>query len=324
VQGNGTSFNSTVEPVVRLEGLAGLPASKLYYLKCFTSTGRTQIPGALFPDFRDARVALAAWVDFANGAGLGPLAHIEQVSVYMMNYKFALALGPRAVLNLEALAAHFLAPAADAPAPPHAVSEAKAPHGEPRATLMIGTTRVKAFQSGKINLLGAKSAAEAERIYEFFRALFAWGGARFYTVRPLSDAERAAAAAPAAPARAPRPRRPRARRAPVPAPAVVLPAPPPPDAAWLDAWLDEQPDERLAAIDARLAGASGEPASDHPDPREVEAGRVQHHEEDPLERRAEGRGVAADGRVADVAEHAVDEARRRHRQEHDEEDRARL
>ena len=166
VQGDGTCFNSAIEPVVAV-GLAGLAPGKVYYVKCFPTTGETQVPGVVLPDLSDGHAVLAAFVAYLNELGVGdaappapgaapgaarpPLAvAIAREQPKMINYKFRLARSsPRILVNLHALAAYLgaleatkLAEGGPAPTPaqlarfaawpalvlpPHPVRETKSP-----------------------------------------------------------------------------------------------------------------------------------------------------------------------------------------------------
>lgn len=121
MQGDGTCFNSALEIVVQLSGEyathAGKP--KYYMMKCFTSTGETQIPGAVRTDFSDGQLALQAWVRFLNAAGAGnvdadgkaqPIDIVHGVArPNMINYKFSVRRScPRALVNLRLLSQYLV------------------------------------------------------------------------------------------------------------------------------------------------------------------------------------------------------------------------
>jgi hypothetical protein len=72
LQGDGTCFNSAVEPVIQIKH-PGLRAGKRYNVKCFPTTGETQIPGGIMPDFSDANAVLDALVAYINELRLGDL-----------------------------------------------------------------------------------------------------------------------------------------------------------------------------------------------------------------------------------------------------------
>jgi hypothetical protein len=67
-QGDGTGFNSAIVIVLRL---AGSGPEKLYKTKVFPSTGETQVPGVLSPDFSDGHAALELLVTLLNELGVG-------------------------------------------------------------------------------------------------------------------------------------------------------------------------------------------------------------------------------------------------------------
>lgn len=70
VQGDGTCFNSAVEPVVAIDH-PGISDEKVYFVKCFPTTGETQVPGVICPDLSDGHDVLAAFVAYLNELGVG-------------------------------------------------------------------------------------------------------------------------------------------------------------------------------------------------------------------------------------------------------------
>lgn len=65
LQGDGTCFNSAVEPVVKI-GHPGLDPDKIYCVKSFPTTGEIQVPGVLALDLGDGRAVLEAFAAFLN------------------------------------------------------------------------------------------------------------------------------------------------------------------------------------------------------------------------------------------------------------------
>jgi hypothetical protein len=252
VQGDGTCFNSAVEPVVRVDH-PGLPAGKVYKAKYFPTTGETQVPGVIRPDLSDGHAVLVALVAHLNavmresnlaGAALlpGDAVTIEQEQPKMLNFKFCVCLAdPRMIVDLHGLAAYFVAleravaveggapltPAQQAwfagwPAvvmPPLAIRETKPPTDHAKISLrFVGARRnprVNIFQSGKVNILGADSPEVAGAIYDYFSRVFAANWARLVRLKPRPDnAARAASPAPLE-ARRPGALSPRGRPAPL-------------------------------------------------------------------------------------------------------------
>jgi hypothetical protein len=70
-QGDGTCFNSAVEPIIGLAGAAGAALSKVYKTKVFPSTGEFQAPGVLNPDLSDGHAALVTLAEYLNMLGIG-------------------------------------------------------------------------------------------------------------------------------------------------------------------------------------------------------------------------------------------------------------
>lgn len=107
VQGNGTCFNSAVEPVVRLEG-PGVDPRKIYKLKCFPTTGKTQITGGIRLDLADVRQVLEVFVGFLRAQGVrapdGEPVWVRESGPTMLNFKFAVRRSsPRVLVNHAAL-----------------------------------------------------------------------------------------------------------------------------------------------------------------------------------------------------------------------------
>jgi len=74
-QGDGTCFNSAVEPIIELVNNPAAFPNKVYKTKVFSSTGETQVPGVLSPDLSDGHAALEALVAYLNELGVGDSAN---------------------------------------------------------------------------------------------------------------------------------------------------------------------------------------------------------------------------------------------------------
>jgi hypothetical protein len=239
VQGDGTCFNSAVGPILSIEH-PGVAPDKVYKVRCFPTTGETQIPGVLCADLSDGRAVLRAFVDYLNELKVGtrdargePLpVEIIAEQPKMLDYKFRITRStPRMLINLQALIEYMnlleatravaAAPLTSEQAarfsawpaivlPPFPIRETKPPTDDVKVSFRFWEAarapRVNVFQEGKINILGAASAESADRIYEFFVRLFTENWAALICLRPRSDAERRrvarVAAPPAAPAKA--------------------------------------------------------------------------------------------------------------------------
>lgn len=110
LQGDGTCFNSAIEPVIRV-GLPGIPKGKVYFPKCFPTTGEAQVPGTVLPDLSDGHCVLQALVDYLNELGVGKggeLIRIKSELPNMLNYKFRIRRNsPRVLIDLLRLAEYM-------------------------------------------------------------------------------------------------------------------------------------------------------------------------------------------------------------------------
>lgn len=102
-QGYGTCFNSSIELSIRIDH-PGVPAGKVYHIKCFSSTGQTQVPGVICADHSDGHVVLMAFVNFLNLVGLDNPVTIIREYPNMLDYKFRInRTSPRILFNLKSL-----------------------------------------------------------------------------------------------------------------------------------------------------------------------------------------------------------------------------
>ena len=123
VQGDGTCFNSAVEPTLAIDH-PGISADKTYKSKCFSTTGEVQVPGVISPDLSDGSAVVKALVDYLNELGVGdeepaldgvPAAKPRRKKITvikeqpkMLNYKFRVnRSSPRILINLRALATYM-------------------------------------------------------------------------------------------------------------------------------------------------------------------------------------------------------------------------
>jgi len=124
LQGSGTCFNSAVEPVIVPSLDPRLAANihdavsdfalregktKVYKMKCFPSTGKSQVPGVIMPSFDDGEYVARAWAELLSSlpadAGIrrdpGRELAVAGTRPIMINYKFNLRRrSPRILLNL--------------------------------------------------------------------------------------------------------------------------------------------------------------------------------------------------------------------------------
>ncbi len=224
-QGDRTCFNSALEPVIILDR-ADIPASKVYYMKCFPSTGQVQVPGTLLPSMEDGTHAVDAWVDLLNSSGIGnadensdPLQiDVTASRPNMINFKFRIKrASPRILIDLYCMAEYFITleelkvlegkllgqKESDAiidrlphgstlVPPPFLVRETKPPIEDVKLTFKFGRIRVKIFQRGKVNILGSDSFESAHKIHQYLSQLIQTNRSKFIRLQPRSDAERRA------------------------------------------------------------------------------------------------------------------------------------
>ena len=70
VQGDGTCFNSAVEPTLAIDH-PGISADKTYKCKCFSTTGEVQVPGVICPRLSDGPAVVKALVEYLNELNVG-------------------------------------------------------------------------------------------------------------------------------------------------------------------------------------------------------------------------------------------------------------
>lgn len=206
LQGNGTCFNSALEPVLVPEFSADMPErvraiitqkpDKEYAVKSFPTTGKTQVPGVLSPTLEDGAYIARLWAKYLteSGVGINPELPIEVISenAIMQNYKFQLnRRDPRILFNLSAFA-DIIGKSND-PIPPFPIREIKYAQDTQNISFKFSIgfkkkvvkkatkkreqtesiemiprkIRINAFYRGKINILGSVSHECAETIYDF-------------------------------------------------------------------------------------------------------------------------------------------------------------
>jgi hypothetical protein len=121
-QGDGTCFNSAVEPVIKIAH-DGIAEDKVYFIKCFPTTGEVQVPGVVCPDLSDGPAVIRAFVEYLNELGVGealddddealqrqqqparaPITVVSH-SPNMLDFKFRLRRnGPRVLIDLRGFA----------------------------------------------------------------------------------------------------------------------------------------------------------------------------------------------------------------------------
>lgn len=226
-QGDNTCFNSAIEPIIRIS-YPGIKEGKIYKVKCFPTTGETQIPGVICSDLSDGRAVLDVFVNYLNELGVvlyndGTAASSEiprQVYIHsqqpkMLNYKFRIIRrSPRILINLRSLTDYMrILENTKATSkkvgdlsltmfdkwpmvilPPYSVRETKPPTDDVKVSFRFETEtrapRINIFQEGKINILGADSVEFAENIYQYFIDLFRANWSRLVCLQPRRDSEK--------------------------------------------------------------------------------------------------------------------------------------
>jgi hypothetical protein len=207
IQGDGTCFNSAIEPAIRLPS----NADKIYFVKCFSTTGETQIPGVIKEDLSDGHEVLVIFIDYLNSLNIG--VNEEKIRIayekpIMLNYKFKLNRTSNNILiNLLKLAEYFqLMELNDLTIhnkkeidtywiivyPPYMIKETKSSVDDIKVSVRFKCSekrlpRVNIFQEGKVNILGSDAVISAKLIYEFLSDLFKYNWNNLIVIKPEKD-----------------------------------------------------------------------------------------------------------------------------------------
>ena len=190
VQGSGYCFNSTIEAVIVLdEVLSELEKDKIYKLaktdckkyniKCFTSTGKTQIPGIICQDLMDGKIVIREWVNFLN-KNLQAKISIASMYINLINFKFEFNIHPHLPLviinfmNLHTIFTNEILRLEEEKSPIQ-IKHIKQPF-ETKFTIqfeiMDRRVNVFIFRYRKINLLGGNSFEINNMIYTYLSEVF--------------------------------------------------------------------------------------------------------------------------------------------------------
>ena len=205
-QGDASCFNSALEltiipgpddnPPPALVAVLRKNPGKYYAVKCFPSTGYTQVPGVISPDLSDGSFAVAIWARFLTEAGVG--------------INPALPVSYRRMADYGELQVPPSPPerSRDPQSGPHRrISEIRerigrgasvsnprdqAPPGWPEHVVQVCLSggikvRVKAFYRGKVNILGARDTESPLAICDYLSALFHAHWREFVVLQPLPD-----------------------------------------------------------------------------------------------------------------------------------------
>lgn len=210
VQGDGTCFNSAIEPIIK--PITIIKEDKVYFIKCFPTTGETQIPGVINEDFSDGHEILEIFVNYLNTLPIkinDANIFIEYEGPKMVNYKFKINKNSdRILINLISLATYlqFIENnkliSSNSPTlqlnqlwnmiyPDYYIKETKFPFEDIKISFRIQINnrmpRINIFQEGKINILGAETHESAIYIYQFLTQIFTNNWKLLINVRPIKD-----------------------------------------------------------------------------------------------------------------------------------------
>lgn len=213
IQGDGTCFNSAIEPVIKLND----NTDKYYLIKCFPTTGETQIPGVIRGDLSDADEVLDIFVNYLNDLNVNVGIDGKKITVInkqpkMLNYKFRLNKDSDNILiNLINLNEYFylleqykiiktnnenyvnkLNDFWNMVYPPFFIKEVKSSVDDIKVSFKIQTSinkfpRINIFQSGKINVLGANNEDSIKLFYQFISELFTKNWDKLINIKPVKD-----------------------------------------------------------------------------------------------------------------------------------------
>jgi hypothetical protein len=198
IQGDGTCFNSAIEPVIKIND-----SGKYYFIKCFPSTGETQIPGVIENDLSDGHNVLVTFIDFLNGLNLSDKIdekiYICSEGPKMLNYKFKLNIDNNSLINLLKLSNLLLC----SQNPdlndtwllidlPYNITEIKSSIDDIKVSFRFQTSdtrapRINIFQGGKVNILGSESAESSINIYKYLNEIFILNWNILVRTRPVKD-----------------------------------------------------------------------------------------------------------------------------------------
>jgi len=204
IQGDGTCFNSAIEPVIKLDSSND---DKYYYIKCFPTTGETQIPGVIRANLSDGHDVLVTFINYLNNLQLGVKEEgiikqicIESEGPKMLNYKFKLNReSSRILINLINIADYLLLLSNDDSMvnwikvqSPFPIKEIKIPVDDIKVSFRFQTSekrypRINIFQEGKINILGADTIESANLTYIFLTEIFKHNWIKLINIKPEKD-----------------------------------------------------------------------------------------------------------------------------------------
>ena len=173
---------------------------KYYAVKCFPSTGYTQVPGVISPDLSDDSFAAVIWARFLTEAGVGinpaiPVTILGEWPI-MVNYKFLLVRrSDRVVLNLARVVEYLKSVKESGEELPFPIREIKHPQESPNMSFKFVSpdgkkVRVNVFYRGKVNILGARDTESPLAVCDYLSALFHAHWSEFVVLQPLPNKAR--------------------------------------------------------------------------------------------------------------------------------------
>lgn len=211
LQGDGTSFNSTVEITI----LRNPNDKKVYKIKCFSTTGHIQIPGVIKEDLSDGDEVLNILVNYLNKIIVG-LEHpitIRERRPNMVNCNFALI--PKkenSIINLSRLSEYIqlimhekltsqcneIVPFKNSKSnidwnlvyPEYIINKH---NGIPNANISFNfkigerTPLVQVFRSGRITIIGGVDMNSNIKIYNFMSKTFDNNWENLISIKPKED-----------------------------------------------------------------------------------------------------------------------------------------
>jgi len=182
---------------------------KFYYIKCFPTTGETQIPGVIKSDFSDGHQVLVTFINYLNDLNIGlknedddfhKKIYIEREGPKMLNYKFKLNReNNRILINLINISEFLIILEQKMDVEdwtrvdlPFEIKEIKSPVDDIKVSFRFQTSirrapRINIFQEGKINILGAESIDSAKLIYIFLTDVFKFNWIKLINLKPEKD-----------------------------------------------------------------------------------------------------------------------------------------
>lgn len=187
--GDGTCFNTCLEIYIKLKH-PGISDTKIYKMKCSSTTGQIQIPGGRLEEKEDCRAVVNIFLDHLKKHNIcDPNAEIVSDKVSMKNYKTKINIVPGLDLYTHKLSRYFYNIEHDEfdefegtyIEPPFKIREAKNPDEFPRTSFKFqygpnkkkDSFRVEIFNNekkiniGRINFKGTKVHEYALQAYEY-------------------------------------------------------------------------------------------------------------------------------------------------------------